>query len=127
MVLSHPIQILCTFSTRTVYHKLFQSQSGSQRFYYVAHGYSNLHMLTPSSEEILGEGEGKLENILLPVRLCQLLYKLIPISIPTKSQLASHSNAYNFCYTPLKFSFNSFISTHLVQISSLNNTWLVGF
>ena len=46
-------------------YKLFQSQLGSQRFYYVAHGYSNLHMPTPSSEEILGEGEEKVENMLL--------------------------------------------------------------
>ena len=55
-----------------IYLQLSHVPKGSQRFYYVAHGYSNCHMPTPSSEEILGEGEEKVENIILSVGICQL-------------------------------------------------------
>ena len=39
-----------------IFLQLSHVPKGSQRFYYVAHVYSILHMPTPTSEEVLGEG-----------------------------------------------------------------------
>ena len=67
MVKSHSERSMSAFESPNPNLQYFQYQQyiflwlshvpkGSQRFYYVAHVYSILHMPTPTSKEILGEG-----------------------------------------------------------------------